>query len=183
MNVTGSKGTHLIILRGNSASGKSTVARLVREWYGRGMAIIGQDVIRREILWEKDEPWSVNIGMIDLMARHALDRGMHVIVEGILGSTSYGEMLARLATDHRGQTACFYFDIPFDETVRRHATKPYAHEFGEDLMRTWYRPLDLVPGLGEHRIDAASSLEESVRLVIAGSGLARPDHLAEGNNR
>ena len=84
MASTGNAQTILIVLRGNSASGKSTVARLVREQYGRGVAIIGQDVVRREILWEKDEPSSVNIGMIGLMARHALDSGMHVIVEGIL---------------------------------------------------------------------------------------------------
>ena len=179
MASTGNAQTILIVLRGNSASGKSTVARLVREQYGRGVAIIGQDVVRREILWEKDEPSSVNIGMIGLMARHALDSGMHVIVEGILSCQSYGAMLTSLASDHRGATACFYFDIPFDETVRRHATKPQAAEYGEDLMSTWYRPLDLVPGLGEHRIDASSSLTDAVDLVIARSGLVRQDEMEE----
>lgn len=40
-------------------------------------------------------------------------------------------------------------------------------------MRSWYRPLDLVPELEEHRIDASHSIEEAIDLVIAGSGLAR----------
>jgi predicted kinase len=174
--------TRLIILRGNSASGKSTVARMVREWYGRGMAIIGQDVVRRDILWERDEPSSVNIGMIDLMARHALDRGMHVIVEGILSRQSYGAMLTSLANDHQGTTACFYFDIPFDETVRRHATKPIATDVDDAMLRSWYRPLDLVPELGEHRIDAACSLADAVELVIAGSGLTGQELAPERGN-
>jgi predicted kinase len=172
---TGSARTVLVVLRGNSASGKSTIAREVRSRCGRGLAIIGQDVVRREILWEKDEPTSVNIGMIDVMARHALDAGMHVIIEGILSRQSYGAMLAGLARDHRGITSCFYLDVPFDETVRRHATKPQAAEYGEDKMRRWYRPLDLVPELEEHRVPASSSLEESIDLVIARSGLVRID--------
>jgi predicted kinase len=153
------------VLRGNSASGKSTIAREVRNRCGRGIAIIGQDVVRREILWEKDEPTSVNIGMIDVMARHALDAGMHVIIEGILSRQSYGAMLAGLVRDHRGTTSCFYLDVPFDETVRRHATKPQAAEYGDDL----------VPELDEHRIPASSSLEESIDLVIARSGFVRID--------
>ena len=143
----------------------------VRERYGRGVAIIPQDVVRRELLWEKDNPHIVSIGMIGTMARFALDSGMHVIVEGILSQQSYGEMLATLARDHVGRTSAFYFDIPFEETVTRHATKPVATEYGEDLMRSWYRPLDLVPELAEHRIDARSTLEESVALIGAMSGL------------
>ncbi|MEU5861896.1 zeta toxin family protein [Nonomuraea sp. NPDC047529] len=44
----GSPDTVLIVIRGNSGSGKSTVARTVRETYAqRGMALIGQDVVRR----------------------------------------------------------------------------------------------------------------------------------------
>ena len=170
MNLVGTTHTHLIILRGNSASGKSTIAREIRNRYGRGMAIIGQDVVRRDILWEKEEPTSVNIGMIELMARHALDRGMHVIVEGILSCSSYGACcLAR--RDHRGATACFYLDVPFDETVRRHATKPIAAEVDNATLGSWYRPLDLVPDLAEHRIDASSSCDASVEAIIARSGL------------
>src|SRR5699024_5501323 len=74
----------LILLRGNSGSGKSTVAAALRQAYGRGLAIIGQDVVRREILRERDLPGAANITMIDLMARHALAHGFHVVVEGIM---------------------------------------------------------------------------------------------------
>jgi guanylate kinase len=37
---TGTTATRLIVLRGNSGSGKSTVARAVRERYGRGCALV-----------------------------------------------------------------------------------------------------------------------------------------------
>src|SRR5215510_2150387 len=45
----------LIVVRGNSGSGKSTIARAVRDRYGRGCALIEQDYLRRTILREHDE--------------------------------------------------------------------------------------------------------------------------------
>ncbi len=169
----GSAATILVVLRGNSGSGKTATAREVRLRCGRGIAIVSQDVIRRDLLREKDVPGGVNIGLIDAIARHALDGGYHVILEGIFTSAHYGEMLGRLRQQHRGRTACFYFDVPFEETLRRHASKPQAAEYGEREMRSWYRPLDLVPELEERRVDASHSLDEAIDLVIAGSGLAR----------
>ena len=49
----GSDETRLIVLRGNSGSGKSTVAKALREAYGRGVAWVSQDLIRRTILRER----------------------------------------------------------------------------------------------------------------------------------
>lgn len=61
----------LIILRGPSGSGKSTTARLVREKLLESgverVAVIPQDVVRREILKEKDRSMAVNIRMIEAM--------------------------------------------------------------------------------------------------------------------
>ena len=74
----------LIVIRGNSASGKSAVAAEIRRRHGRGLAIVGQDTLRRQVLRERDVPGGANIDLIDLTARFALDRGFHVIVEGIL---------------------------------------------------------------------------------------------------
>ncbi len=33
----------------------------------------------------------------------------------------------------------YYFDIPFEETVRRHNTRDKKQEFGEEDMRRWWR--------------------------------------------
>ncbi|MDQ3656753.1 MAG: AAA family ATPase, partial [Chloroflexota bacterium] len=130
MPAIGSESTILVVLHGNSGSGKTTTAREVRLRCGRGIAIVSQDAVRRDLLREKDVPGGVNIGLIDAIARHALDQGYHVILEGIFHAAHYGEMLGGLRREHRGRTTCFYFDIPFEETLRRHATKPQAGEYG-----------------------------------------------------
>jgi predicted kinase len=74
----------LIVIPGNSASGKSAVAAEIRRRHGRGLAIVGQDNLRRQVLRQRDVPGGANIDLIDLTARFALQRGFHVIVEGVL---------------------------------------------------------------------------------------------------
>jgi predicted kinase len=175
---TGSESTRLIALRGNSASGKSTVAAEIRSRYGRGLAIVGQDNLRRVVLREHDKPNAANIGLIDLTARYALDHGFHVIVEGILYASHYGDMLTALSADHLGTTRLYYLDVPFEETLRRHATKPQATEYGEAEMSAWYHELDLLPGGIEQVIPARSSLNDTVRLVMSDAGLASQQAVA-----
>ncbi|MGX9889412.1 AAA family ATPase [Streptomyces sp. NPDC002276] len=171
MTTPPSSPTRLIVLRGNSASGKSTVATALRERYGRGIALVRQDVLRREVLRERDVPGGANIGLIDLTVRHALAHGFHTVLEGILYGAHYGEMLAGLLADHPGRAHCYYLDVPFEETLARHATKPIADEVSERQLREWYRPLDVLPGGVETVVPAASPLEETVDRVLRESGL------------
>ena len=70
------------------------------------------------------------------------------MVDGILGPHKYGAMLRCLVRDHVGPSTAYLWDVPFEETVRRHATKPVADDFGE-TERGWYHPRNLTPGLDE----------------------------------
>jgi len=171
--MVGTEETRLVVLRGNSASGKSSVAVGLRENFGRGLALVGQDNLRRTVLRERDRPGAANIGLIDLTARYALDAGFHVVVEGILYAHHYGDMLATLRAEHRGPTHGYYLDVPFGETLARHATKPIADDVSETQLRDWYRPLDLLPGDTETVIDAGSALHETVDRIMADTGLDR----------
>lgn len=168
----GTAETRLVLLRGNSASGKSSIASGLRERFGRGLALVGQDNLRRTVLRERDRPGAANIGLIDAVARYSLDAGYHVVLEGILYADHYGPMLQRLLEDHRGRTHCYYLDIDFAETVRRHATKPQADEYGEVELRDWYRPRDLLPDGAESLIGAADSLAGTTDRIMTETGLA-----------
>ena len=44
----------LIILRGNSGSGKTTVAKALQKKLGYNTMLISQDEVRRNMLWVKD---------------------------------------------------------------------------------------------------------------------------------
>jgi hypothetical protein len=166
----------LIVIRGNSASGKSAAAAAIRDRHGRrDLAIVGQDNLRRVVLRERDVPGGANIDLIDQTARFALARGYHTIVEGIFNADHYGAMLTALISDHPGRAFAYFLDVPFPETLRRHAAKTGLLEYGEAEMRQWYRGLDLLPGGVEQVIPAESSLEDTVDMIMADTGLiARP---------
>lgn len=168
---TGSESTTLIVLRGNSASGKSTVASAIRDSRGRGIAIVGQDNLRRTVLRERDVPGGAYIGLVDTVARYTLDHGYHTIVEGIFAADRCADMLAALRADHRGRSHYYYLDVPFEETIRRHATKPLASDYGRAEMSGWYRDHDLLPGGVEQIIPATSTLDATVERILRDTGL------------
>lgn len=155
-----------MILRGNSSSGKTSVAAAVRAHLGRTCALVQQDVIRRTILKERDVPDGANIGLISMTTRYALDHGYHVIIEGILHAARYADMLTQLATDHRGTTTFYYLDASWDETLRRHTTRPQSSEFGPEHMRSWYQHRDLLGLPNEHLIPETSTLEHTTNQIL-----------------
>ncbi|RMI44114.1 kinase [Actinomadura harenae] len=163
----------LIVLRGNSGSGKSSVAAEIRRLYrNRDLAVIPQDVVRRQMLRDRDVPGAANIDLIDTIARWSLGHGYHVLLEGILYSDRYGSMIRSLVADHSGPSLLYYMDIPFAETLRRHATKPNAHEFGEPEMAQWYRERDLLPGRHETVIGPDQPLRGTVEQIMRDAGLS-----------
>jgi predicted kinase len=163
----GSPETRLVVVRGPSGAGKSTVAATARSRLGRGVALVQQDLLRRIVLRERDVPAGVNIGLISTVCRYSLDAGYHVILEGILTPARYAAMLRQLAGDHRGQTTFFYLDVPFDETVRRHATRSQASEFTPEDMRGWYDASARLGVPGEQIVAASSSEDDTVDRVMA----------------
>jgi adenylate kinase family enzyme len=161
-----SKTAKLIVLRGNSGSGKSSVARELQQRMGYGTALIEQDYIRRKLLRERDKPNQPNIELIALNVTFALSCGYNVILEGILPKDHYGSMLSRILNDHIGETYVYYFDIPFDETLNRHKTKPNAHEFGEVEMREWFREHDVLNVEDERIIPQELTFEQTVVRIL-----------------
>ncbi|WP_435298123.1 M15 family metallopeptidase [Streptomyces sp. YPW6] len=161
--------TRLVVIRGNSASGKTSVARGLRDHYGRGVAIVGQDVIRRNVLREHDSTGGANIALLGRIARHALDAGFHVVLEGILYADRYSHMITSLVRDHRGVSACYYLDVPLEVTLARHASKAdsaYLEQVTDTHLTSWYRTLDLLPGGLETVIPADSSLRDTVARIV-----------------
>lgn len=178
MNV-GLSETVLVVLRGPSGSGKSTVVAALRKEYGRGLAVIGQDVVRRTIVWEKDHPGAANVSLIDAMARDLLNQGVHVVIEGILYAANYGDMLTSLMAAHQGSSYSYYWDLPFDTTVERHWTKPNCRDWTVAQMRSWYREHDYLPGGPDRIIGPATTAEAAVERILAETGLSaapRPPH-------
>jgi predicted kinase len=163
----------LVVIRGNSGSGKSTVARELRTRHGRGCALIDQDYLRRVLLRERDLPGGLAPELIARIAWLALGAGYHVVLEGILAGARYRDVLTDLAAAHRGRSCFFYLDVGWEETVRRHATRPQASQYTVEEMRAWYTERDLLGVAEEHVVPESSSVEETLAFIVATSGLAQ----------
>ena len=147
------------------------MAEGIRKACGQRVAWIEQDHIRRMVFDELEEPDGANVTAIEQLANHALSRNFHTVVEGIFPTVRYAEMLARLARQYAGPSYFYYLDIPFDETVRRHATRPKATAFDPAAMRDWYRHRDLLAAPTETVIDESSTLEGTVARILADADL------------
>lgn len=158
--------SHLIILRGNSGSGKTTVAKLLFDHFHADAMLVSQDVVRRTMLRVKDVPDNPAIELIYRLCSYGNQLNKIVILEGILRRDIYGDMLTKLISDFNGLARVYYFDIPFDETLRRHATKPNAHEFGEAEMRQWWRSNDVLGVKEEQIFNAEMSADDMLKNIV-----------------
>jgi len=156
----------LIILRGNSGSGKSTLARRLQHRLGRNTMVIAQDVIRREMLWVKDEPGTPALGLLIELLRYGHAHSQVTILEGILYADIYQPLFEEaVRLFGREQVFAYYYDIPFEETLARHQTKPNRTDFGEASMRKWWREKDLSPILSERLLTAEITLEAAEEMI------------------
>lgn len=160
----------LVVLRGNSGSGKSAVAREVQRRLGRGRcAIIDQDYVRRAILDEADAAGAFNIQLIEAMADVCLSHRLVTLVEGILNAGRYAAMLERLTS--RAERSMFYaWDVSLQETLRRHALRAKSADFGEEEMRGWYHGWQPLSFVAETRFDESVTIDAAVGRIVADLG-------------
>lgn len=169
--MVGTAETRLIIIRGNPSSGKTTLARTIRSRVGHDVAIIGHKELRRYTLGVVDRPGTPTPGLLDTMVRYCLDHGMHVVLEGVMPSTLYADMLRQLRSDHEGITRCYWFDLHFDETLARHRNKP-TMDYTEEKLKASWTGTDLVDGLDEGLLLSEDDYDVNTRRILHETGLS-----------
>lgn len=155
----------LIILRGNSGSGKTTTAKALQQKLGRNTLVISQDVIRRDMLWVKDGEGTPAISLLVDLIKYGRTHCETVILEGILEAQVYRSLYEVCIQEFGSDIYAYYYDIPFEETLRRHQTKPNMHEFGENEMRRWWNEKDYIGLIEERIISQQMEQEETVEMI------------------
>lgn len=155
----------LIILRGNSGSGKTTIAKELQQAFGSNTMLISQDVIRRDMLRVKDGENTIALPLMEELMRYGRKNSEIVILEGILNSEWYFRLFELAVDLYDKNVYAYYFDLPFEETLKRHRTKPNCNEFGKEEMRRWWKEKDYVSILNEVNITADEEKESIVRKI------------------
>lgn len=155
----------LIILRGNSGSGKTTTGKALQKKFGQNTMLISQDVVRRDILFAKDGPNPKAGELIFELSLYGKNHCNMIILEGILNSKWYKKLFKDLSDEFDNQIFAYYFDIQFEETLNRHKQKSNSHEFGEKEMREWWNEKDLIDIIPEVCLHKELSLNEIVDMI------------------
>ncbi|WP_416145608.1 kinase [Planococcus koreensis] len=155
----------LIILRGNSGSGKTTIAKNLQNHFGEATLLVSQDTIRRDMLMVRDVEGNMSLDLIRQIAEYGKGRCKFVIVEGIFVKQRYVAMLNDLIHFYDGNAYVYYFDLPFEETVERHKSRPKAQEFGEESLHSWWSPKDYLGTAGEMMLTPDMSKDDIVAFI------------------
>ncbi|CAK1229355.1 Predicted kinase [Fructobacillus cardui] len=156
---------NLIVIRGNSGSGKTVTANALHEQLGENNLLIPQDYVRRTMLRVKDKPKNLAINLIKEMDLFGIKNCRYTIVEGILPTSKYGQMLSEIINQAE-KSFIYYYDLPFEETVKRHQGKTNPG-FDEADLAKWFQPHDLLHVTGERVIAKRLGQEEVVRKIMA----------------
>ena len=156
----------LVILRGNSGSGKTTVAKELQSILGSNTMLISQDMVRREILKVSDGKDTLALPLLKQLLQYGFEHNEVVILEGIMVSDWYRPLFQQAVSLYGKDIYAYYFDLPFEETVKRHNTRAKAGSFGEEAMREWWVEKDYSDVLCETKITEELSKETIVQMII-----------------
>ncbi|WP_413628233.1 zeta toxin family protein [Fructilactobacillus vespulae] len=131
----------LVIVRGNSASGKTTLTNKIQKEIGyEKCLLLNQDIIRRKILHADDNKNNPSVKMIENLINYGLENYSVTVVEGILRRDVYGNMLTNLIEKNNANTLIYYLDIPFEKTLNYDQMKEVS--FGSQRLKLWWREKD-----------------------------------------
>ena len=156
----------LIILRGNSGSGKTSVAKALQRKFGSNTMLLSHDMVRMEILhvWSqegiiKSEPLMINL------LKYGKANSKITILEGVLPAKEYNKLFETAVEEYGENIFAYYYDLPFEETLARHSTKPNRNDFGESDMRRWWKEKDFLPMISEKVLDKDISFEDAIEMI------------------
>ena len=156
----------LIILRGNSGSGKTTVAKALQQKLGPNTMVLSQDVIRREMLQVKDGADTKALPLSSELLVYGENHCEVVILEGILNAKWYQPLFELAQKLFGNQIWAYYYDLPFEETLKRHRTRSNKDEFGKEKMAKWWNEKDFLEIIPEKVISKDESLTETIELIL-----------------
>ena len=156
----------LIIIRGNSASGKSTIAKQLQAELGEDTLLLSQDYLRREMLGTKDGENTTTIPLLTNLLNYGYHNCSYIILEGILRSDWYTPVWKHILKHNPNNTYAYYYDLSFQETVKRHSTRLKSLEFGEDSLARWWLEKDFLKEIPEKILTKSMSLEDVKKLIM-----------------
>lgn len=156
----------LIIIRGNSGSGKTSVSKVLQEKFGENTMLISQDMVRREILHTRDGADTKALPLMTELLKYGRRNSPVTILEGIMVAEWYMPLFETAIKEFGSEIYAYYYDLPFKETVARHDTRAKRMSFGAEDMRRWWVEKDYMKIIPEKILTKEIGLDEAVEMIF-----------------
>jgi predicted kinase len=170
----------LIVLRGPSGAGKSTVAARLHQEVAAKTALIEQDYYRYTMFNNLHSDLEAPRYVMFAGVLAALGHGYDVILEGFMGMGKYKPYFDDVLERHPEENYFFYFDVPFQETLRRHTSRQKDQSLDEAKMHELYLKSGPTSYPKETVIHQDTSVETAVSRIAGIANLQLNPHTASG---
>lgn len=154
----------VIMIRGNSGSGKTTIAKHLQREFGQDTMMLSQDTIRGQIVLDKTGRDRLVVEAMISLIEFAYKNELTVIVEGVMNSEYYTPLFNRIKDLYKTRICAYYFDLTREETFKRHQNSDKSTMFGEAEMRIWWKE-DYLSDIPEKMIDETMSVEDIAEMI------------------
>lgn len=164
----------LIVIRGQSGSGKSTVSVALQECAIKPIVLFEPDHYKHftlKMISDSDDMRKLLISMLVNNVDLVLREGYDCIVNGTFSNTQYQKMFEDIFSRHPNNNYMYYYNNSFEETLKRHETRDKKHQFGKDEMKEWYFETPSYGHSFEKIIPEEYSLDQTVDMILQDSKL------------
>ena len=117
------------------------------------------------MLWVKDGKDTKALPLMAELLKYGKVHSELTILEGIMYEEWYSPLFKLANELYESNIYAYYFDIPFEETLRRHSMRNKSQEFGEEAMRGWWREKDFSSVLDEQVITCEMQADDIVERI------------------
>ncbi len=158
----------LIVLRGNSGSGKTTTAKNLKNKLGHNSLYVSTDQIYVHMVssLDKEVKTKVSLELFNSLIEFGFSKNFVIIIDGNMSADIYEECLLywkdKIPNNH-----FYYFDIPLEETFARHDTRINRIWFSKDKMKEWYAKDNKLRVINEKVINEDMSEEQTLDMILS----------------
>jgi tRNA uridine 5-carbamoylmethylation protein Kti12 len=158
----------VLILRGPSSIGKTTIANLLKKCIQKKLVIIERDDIRHFIVnysvKSKSEFDLSNKNLCDL-TNNFLNKNYFVIVTGVFNSINHIKDLEKIATNNNSNILCVTLHAPLEIIIKRYKNRLQNIPFGIDGVRHIHKKFKLkkFPGI---LVDGTKSKKQILENIL-----------------
>ncbi|MCU0667519.1 MAG: AAA family ATPase [Patescibacteria group bacterium] len=157
---------NLIVVCGPTASGKTTVSKMVQKRAKHKIAYFDHDYWR-ETVFSKAKTESKNLRFeVELTAvLLALNYEWDVILDTTLSKVRLAKMLGEITKKSNSKIYKFYLDVSLEESKIRHNNREKSAEFGTDFIDKWYSHFDVLKP-GSTILEQDLTIQEKANIIL-----------------